>query len=344
MTVTEEIKPSQVTASPTLRRIQRQVGRSVERVGLPAIFAVMIVIFSILRPSTFPTLANFQAIATAQSVVAVAALALLFPLVAGRFDISVGATVGASSIATASAMSRYHLPLVAAIVIGVGLGLLIGVANGVLVGYLGVNSLITTLGTSTILAGLIQQYTAGVPISSGLSTSLTDLSVHSVFKIPALFIIMLGFAVVVWFVLTRSVYGRYLTSVGSNETAASLVGLPVRRIILLSFIASGGLGGCAGVLQIAAQGNGNPQVGGISFLLPALAAVFLGATTIVPGTYNVTGSMIALFFVGTAVSGLALLGVQSWVTDVFDGSAVIIAIVLSSLLRRRRTGSLAPGQ
>ncbi len=195
-----------------------------------------------------------------------------------------------------------------------------------------------------MIGGIVQAYTKGIPISAGLSPSLTGLSNQLFIGIPVLFVLMLIIAAAVWFVLEQSVPGRNLASVGSSEKAAALIGLPVRRTVLLSFVAAGLLAGIAGVLQIASQGNGNPQVGGIGFMLPALAAVFLGATTIKPGTYNLIGTVIGLFFVGTAISGLSLMGVEPWITDVFNGLAVIIAVGLSAVFRRRRTGAAAIGQ
>jgi ribose transport system permease protein len=314
-----------------------------ERYGLVIIFVVVAVVFSILRPATFAQYANFRSLAIAYSVLAIAALALIVPLVAGRFDISVGANIGMSSIVAASAMSTFDLPLPLAVLAGVATGAVIGVVNGLLVAYLGVNAIIGTLGVSIVLQGLMNAYTGGIPISSGLDENLTRLSVALVAGVPTLFLIMLLVAVAAWFVLRQTPYGRYLQAVGSNLSAARLTGIPVNRIVFLSFVIAGALAGIAGVLQIAAQGNADAATGSITFILPALAAAFLGATTWKPGTYNVGGTIIALYFLGMVVSGLSLLGVKPWVTDVFNGAAVITAIVISAQLRRRRTGNAEVG-
>lgn len=310
-----------------------------ERFGLPVLFVLLIVIFSVQLPDTFATAANWRAIATSQSVLAVAAMALMLPLITGRFDISTGGIIGLCSIVTAAAMANFDLPLVAAIALALLTGLAIGAFNGLLVAYLGVNSIIATLGVSIILAGVVQAYTKGTPISSGLSPSLTELSASTLAGIPVLFLVMLAIGVVTSVVLNQTTLGRSMVATGANETSARLNGMPVRRIVLTSFALAGLLAGAAGVLQVAAQGNGNPQVGGIAFILPALAAVFLGATTLRPGTYNVAGTVLGLFFIGVAVSGLAIMGVQPWVTDVFNGAAVVIAVTLSAQFRRRRTGT-----
>ncbi|WP_236793736.1 ABC transporter permease [Amycolatopsis sp. GM8] len=314
-----------------------------ERFGLLLLFVVLIVVFTAARPDTFATAANFRSIAISQSVLAVAALALMLPLVGGRFDVSVGANLGLCSIVTATLMSKAGLPLPLAVLGAIVVGSLVGAINGAVVAYLGVNSIIATLGAGTVIGGLVTAYTKGVPISSGLSPILATISTQLVAGLPVLFVIMLVLALATWFMLTQTPFGRHLTAVGSNAAAARLTGLRVNRLVLLSFVGSGLLAGIAGVLQVGAQGNGDPTIGGLPFILPALAAVFLGATTWHPGTYNVQGTILGLFFLGTTISGLTLLGVQPWVTDVFNGGAVVLAIIFSAQLKRRRTGFLDIG-
>lgn len=322
----------------TRRPVASRLGAGAERFALPVLFMVMVIVFSVELPDTFATAANWRAIATSQSVLAVAAMALMLPLVTGRFDISIGANIGLTSIVTASAMSNYGTGLVGAIVLALLVGLLVGTLNGLLVAYLGVNSIIATLGMAIILDALVQAHTNGIPISSGLSPTLTDLSASTVAGIPVLFLIMLAIGGLTAVLVNQTTLGRSMVATGSNELSAHLNGMPVRRIVLASFAIAGLLAGAAGVLQVASQGNGNPQVGGIAFILPALAAVFLGATTLRPGTYNVAGTIVALFFIGVAVSGLAIIGVQPWVTGLFNGAAVVVAVTLSAQFRRRRTG------
>lgn len=276
-------------------------------------------------------------------MVAVAALALIFPLMTGRFDISVGGILGICSIGCAATMSSHGFALVPAIAFGLAMGLFIGLVNGCVVAYLGVNSIIGTLGTATVMAGLITAYTTGIPVTTGLSPTLTELGSKEIAGIPTLFLIMLVISAVVWYVLTQTPFGRQLAAVGINQRAAELTGLRVRRIVMLSFVLSGLFAAAAGVLQVGAQGSGDPQSGGIGFILPAIAAVFLGATTWTPGRFNVPGTIIALFFLGTTVSGLALVGAEPWVSEAFNGTAIVVAIALSVQFRRRRTGEVEIG-
>jgi ribose transport system permease protein len=317
---------------------RRTAWRIVEGYALPTAFLIMIVVYSLARPNTFASIANVQSILGNQAVVAVAALALIVPLVGGRFDLSVGSVVTVSATVTASAMSKYKLSLPVAILLALLFCAAIGVIVGFLVARLGINSLVATLGASTLLDGLVQLYTGGIPISSRLSPHLLSLSSDKVLGVPTIFLVMAAVAIVVWYLLMQTPYGRRLASVGSNAEAARLVGLPVAGTVWISFIVAAVLAGITGVLSVAEQGSANPSVGGIPFLLPALAAVFLGSTTIRPGRYNVPGALIALYFVGTNVSGLTLLGEGAWVEPVFVGSAVVVAVALSTFARRRRTG------
>ena len=327
-----------VVADRDAPREPRRIAGILERFGLPILLLLLVILFSSLLPATFPTQYNARAIGQSQSVLAVLAFALLFPLVCGRFDLSVGSNAGFIAVFVAGLMSRNDLSLVAAVAVGLLAGVAVGCVNGTLVAVFGINSLICTIGTGTVLGGLTLAYTDGIPISSGLSPTLTDLSLQSLAGVPVLTVIMLVFAAVCWLVFAKTVYGRQLRSIGSNEPAAFMTGVPVRRTVLLSFVISGFLGASAGVLQIALQGNGNPLSGGLPFMLPALAAVFLGATTLIPGTYNVPGTVLSLLFLGTAVSGLTLMGIQPWVTDVFNGSIVVLAVGFSAYFGRRRTG------
>jgi ribose transport system permease protein len=334
--------PARAPRTPARGRGRAAVDAA-ESYGLIVLFMAAVALFSILCPQTFAASANFRSIAVSGAVLAVAAIALVIPLVAGRFDISVGANLGLSSIVCATLMSDHHLPLVLAVIGGVVAGAIIGAVNGFLVAYLGVNSIIGTLGMSIVLGGVVEAYTGGTPISTGLSAGLVNLSLQDFAGIPVLFLLMLVIAAGAWFILRQTPYGRYLQGVGSNINAAKLTGIPVRLIVFGSFVLGGVLAGIAGVLQIAAQGNADPSVGTITFILPALAAAFLGATTWRPGTYNVVGTVIALYFLETVVSGLSLLGAAPWVTDIFNGAAVIVAVVLSAYLRRQRTGNTEVG-
>jgi ribose transport system permease protein len=143
----------------------------------------------------------------------------------------------------------------------------------------------------------------------------------------------------IWYLLGHTPFGRYLTSVGSNPGAARLVGLRVDWIKLSAFVLSGTIAGLAGVLLVANNGNGAPQAGSILDTLSALAAVFLGATAIRPGTFNIEGTIIAIYFVGFTLAGLEIAGAPTYVNDVFNGSVLFLAVIISTVIRQHRTGT-----
>jgi ribose transport system permease protein len=301
-----------------------------ERYALLALLVAVVVVFA-LTEHNFRTMANLRVILSTQSALLILALAALFPLIAGQFDLSVAAVMGTSSIAAAGVMSKNHAPLPLAIVVGILVGLVIGTFNGWLVTRLRVNSLIVTLGVATILPGLVDWYSSGLTIVSGIPQSLINLASGDLIGLPRSIYWVIPVVVIVWYVLTQTPWGRRLEAIGANQEAARLVGVPNDRLVLSSFVVSGGLSALAGVLSLAQNGSADPQTSLGSLLLPALAAVFLGATAFRPGHYNVAGTVVAVFFVAFSVSGLTLAGTAPWVNQVFNGAALIVAVTLSTL-------------
>lgn len=308
-----------------------------ERYGLVAVLLGVLLLFGIVN-STFFTVENWQVIGATQSVTAVLALAFLLPLVGGDFDVSVGANAIVGSVACAACTSKYGWPLATAIAIPIAIGLAIGWFNGVLVTRLRLNALIATLGTATVLSGLVIWYTDGVPISTGIARPLLDLGSETLLGIPWLAIVALVMCAVMHYVLTQTPYGRRLAATGSNRSTARLVGIRVRWTTMASFVAAGGLAGIGGILLVAQTGSANPTANGIATLIPALTVAFLGASAFRPGEFNVAGMLVALVLVTALVSGLALMGVADWVSPVCNGVALIAGVGLSAYFRAKRLG------
>ncbi|WP_246243646.1 ABC transporter permease [Amycolatopsis pithecellobii] len=316
--------------------------RLLEQFGLPLLLVAMIVVFAV-NPTTgavFSSEANINNILGNQAVTALVALAMVVPLVAGYFDLSVSAVTGLSNIAVAAIIGPYGLPIPVGIVIGLVIGALIGFLNGFLVAKVRLNGFVVTLGTYTFLLGVIAYYTHGALITSGIPPSFGDWTSETTLGVPRPFILLVIVAAIIWYVLAHLPYGRRLASIGSNEDAARLVGINTTRVIWTSFVISGVLAAAAGALQTSRGGAGDPTIGS-AYLFPALAAVFLGATAIKPGHYNVWGTIVGVYFLATSVSGLSLLGADVWVQPVFDGIALVLAVALSTLIARRRERNAA---
>jgi ribose transport system permease protein len=285
--------------------------------------------------STFPTAANLTNVVAGQSVIVVLALASLFPLVGGNFDFSVAAVASAVSVVVVSAMARFHLPLVVALCLGLLFSAIVGAINGVLVAYLQMNAFVTTLGAATLLGGGIQWYTHGTPIFEGISPALTNFGSEKWLGLPRVTYVVAFVVLGAWFAHRQTRAGRRLVAIGSNPRSAQLVGIRVAHLTFGSFVASGMLSGVAGILMTARNGTSAID-SGTTLLFPALTAVFLGATAIDPGRFNVFGTVFGVAVVAVSVSGLTLAGAADWINAVFDGAGLIIAVGVSTYLGRRR--------
>ena len=307
-----------------------------ERYALLLVWGVVIVVFGILRPDTFLTTSNFSTIFGSQAILVVLTLALLPPLTAGDYDLSVAATLTLSSMTLAILNVNHGWSIGTAITAALAVGLVIGVINGALVVLLGIDSLIVTLGTSTFIAGVVLWISNSQTIS-GVSQSLIDVVVVNRFLgVPLAFYYGIAVGLVMFYVFEYMPIGRRLLFVGRGRSVARLSGIRVVRLRWGAFVASGLISAFAGVLYAGTLGSADPT-SGLSFLLPAFAAAFLGATTIMPGRFNPLGSIAAVYFLVTGITGLQLLGVQTFVQQLFYGGALVLAVALSQLARRRDT-------
>jgi ribose transport system permease protein len=317
------------------RRSQFAPSELAHRYALIGVWIALIVVFSALRPDTFFTSANFESILGTQVVLVVVTLALLIPMTAGDFDLSITGTVGLSSMMVALLNVDSGWPIGIAILAALAAGVVIGLINGALIVYFELDSFIVTLGSGTILTGVILWISGSRTISGASQTLVQHVIVDSLFGIPVGFFYGIALCVVLWYVFDFTPLGRRLLFVGRGRSVSRLSGLRVGRLRLGAFVASGLISALAGVLSVGTSGAADPS-SAASYLLPAFAAAFLGATTIKPGTFNPWGSVIAVYFLVTGITGLQILGVASFVQQLFYGGALIVAVLLSSLAQRRR--------
>jgi ribose transport system permease protein len=309
----------------------------VERYGILVVWALVVVLFSILAPATFPTLANFQTILGTQAVLLIMTLGLLIPLTSGEFDLSVGATMGFAAIVVGFLNVQHGWPILAAAVAALVVGLAFGSLNAFLVIRLGVPSLVATLGTGTLLSGAGYGVSNSVTIG-GIAPGLIRFATTQVVGLPLTFFYGVLVCVAVWYVFDYTPLGRYLVFVGEGREVARLAGLRVDAIRAGSLIACAFIASVAGVLQAGVVGAADPG-GGASYLLPAFAGAFLGQTAIKPGRFNPWGTLVAVYFLVTGITGLELLGLSGWVQDVFYGGSLVLAVALGRIAARRRAAS-----
>ena len=302
------------------------------RVALPVILLLLVAAFSILSPTTFFTLANLSTVLNLQAVLAIVAVGLLLPLIVGELDLSVASNLGLGVILVTGLTSKQGLPLAVAIVASLVACCLVGLVNGLLVARVGINSLIVTLGMSTIIGGVVAAYTQGAVFYEGIPEALIAIGQGSVLGVPRPVLVAAVVAVVAWYLLTNTPLGRYLYATGGSREASRLCGVPVQAYTVGAFVGAGLMAGIAGVVQAGILGSGNPTVGP-PLLLPAFAAVYLGATTITPGSFNVWGTVLAVVTLQVGTTGLALLGAPFWIEPIFTGVALICAVAASRYLR-----------
>ncbi|WP_223124141.1 ABC transporter permease [Nocardioides marmotae] len=316
-----------------MRRNRR--AKRLEAGTLPLVWLGVIVIFSILEPDAFFSWSTASSLLASQTVLVVVTLALIIPLTTGDFDLSVAAVVGLSAVTIAILNVERGWPVGLAILAALLLGLIIGLINGALTVLLGIESLIVTLGMSTVVAGLTLWISDARTIT-GVSQNLIELVIRNRFLgIPLEFYYGLALAAIIWYVFAYTPVGQRLLVVGRNREVARLSGMRVGALRIGALAVSSVIAAFGGVLIVGTSGSAGPATG-LDLLLPAFAAAFLGSTTIQPGRFNPWGTMIAAYFLVTGITGLQLIGGRSFVQNLFYGGALIVAVAFSQILKLRR--------
>ncbi|WP_261555656.1 ABC transporter permease [Frankia tisae] len=286
-----------------------------------------LIVFSILKPAQFATWDNFSAILYASSVSAIIGLAMTVSFTAGEVDISVGAVMGVAAMFTAWAFG-HGWPTVAAVAGALAVGAAIGLVNAVLIVVARLNSFITTLGMITALGGVAYLIGDGKTLYEGIPASFNHLVSKRILNLPLVIFYTLALAVVLGYLISRTPFGRRLRATGTGREAAALIGVRTSRYITISLVLGATLAALAGVAQTAELQSANPSIG-TDFLLNGVAAVFLGALVSRRGQLNVWGTLLAVVMLRVGLTGLTMVGAPAWVPNVFNGSALLAALLIS---------------
>ena len=319
----------------TMRRNRPRLRFGFDRFSGLYLFALFVIVFGIWTPGTFLTMSTVKAVATQQAIPTIIALALLIPLSADTFDLSVGATVNLSTVIVAVLQTQDGWGMWPAIAAAVASTFAIGFLNGFIVVKLRVSSFIATLGMATVVTAVQEIVSGDNQPSPPTSTAWVDLSQRSVLGFQVVFFYMLVLALVLWWFLSRTATGRYLYAIGGNAEASRLAGIPVGRYRWGALTASATICGVAGVLY--ASQSGPSLTYGQALLLPAFAAVFLGSTQLEPGRFTVWGSFIAVYVLATGIEGMQLVTGVQWLNNMFNGLALIVAVAFAVWRQRRVT-------
>ena len=315
--------------------VGQRFGRWLPVYGLLILTLLLTALFSAILPQTFPTLLNLRSVISDKAIIALLSLAAMIPMAAGKIDLTVGYGIVLWHILAISLQTSLGLPWPIAVLIVLLLGVVLGMLNGLLVEVARIDSFIATLGTGTVIYALALWHTGGRQVVGVLPQGFLALNNTRVLGLPITGYYVVGFALVLWFVLEYLPIGRYLYAIGANPKAAALNGIPVGRYTMAAFVASGALTAVAGVLLASKLRIGQASVG-LEYLLPALVGAFLGSTTIKPGRVNVWGTMVGVAILAVGIAGIQQFGGSFWVEPLFNGATLLIAIGIAGYTQRRR--------
>jgi ribose transport system permease protein len=298
-------------------------------VVVPIVLVMLVIVFSLLKPASFFTIGNFQTVLTGQAVLLMVALCLTVVLAAGDLDLSIGGLIGFSGVMFGYLTAIHHFPWGIGLLVSVALGIIIGLINAMLIVGLGVNSLITTLAMGTLLNGVSSAVSKSETIGGlpYVMSSIVDKKFLGI-GIAFWYSIIIGF--ILWYVLHHTRTGRYIYFTGEGREAAKLAGVRTNKIRVIALVVSAIGASLAGLLLVGQTGSAQAGVGD-PYLLPAYAAVFLGAATIKVGRFNPIGTFLSVILLAIGTDGLQLFGLAAWVTDVFDAGILIVAVGFAAI-------------
>ena len=305
-----------------------------QRLSVPLCFVALFIFFGVLSPAAFLHERTLTSILGSAAPVVVLTIATVVTLRGGDYDLSVAAVMTLSSVIVGVLNIKAGMPIVPAMAVSIAMAVGVGLVNAFFCIVVGVDSFIMTLGMSTILAGI----TLWISNSNSYS-GLSDWLVHAVtnrdiLNVPFSFYVALAITIVVWLVFEYTSAGRRHLFVGKSREISKLNGIAVGRTRTISFLCCSVLSAVAGILYAGSAGGVDPT-SGLTLLLPAFAAAFLGSTTILPGQFNPWGAFISVYFIVTGITGLAILGLPTFVQSFFYGGALIVAVSLAQLGQSR---------
>ncbi len=332
--MSHEAVPSLPAARPSrdLPRALAFLG-DLERFGLVYVWLLLIIGCSLFVPSFF-TLSTFQIVLGSQATQIVLTLAVVVALLGGEFDLSVANVMAVTATAVVTLNTDYGWPIGWTILAVVAAATAFGALNAFISVRIGVPSIITTLGSGTLLMGASNGWAGSAP-RGGVDQRLVDLVSLDLYGLPLAIYATFAIGTALYYILEHTPVGRAFVFAGQNAEVARLAGIRVARMRAASLVWSAVLSAVAGILLVGITGASVPAVAS-GYLLPAFAGTFLGSTVIRPGRFNVVGVFVAIYFLVTGVTGLQLLGYTGWVNDVFYGASLVVAVVVTQLIAKSR--------
>jgi ribose transport system permease protein len=333
------------TVQPTPRARRRREPDESEILRLDQVFrrgfggipVLLLLAFALsLATDAFLTGTNLDNLGRQVSIYAIIAVGQLLVILTAGIDLSVGSVVGLAGVIAATAVieTTGALPVLWSVLLALAVGTLAGLVNGLLVAVLRMPPFIVTLGMLGIARGVTLLASGGRTIQP-LPPEFTALADGTLLGVANLTWIMLGITVIVAFLLRRTVWGEYVYAVGSSAEAARLTGVPVRRVLLSVYMASGLLAALAGVLLAARLGNGVPTAGE-GYELQAIAACVIGGASLFGAKGTALGALVGALVVGLLNNGGTLLGIDPFWLQIAIGALILAAVGVEHVRNLRR--------
>jgi ribose transport system permease protein len=311
------------------------------RAVLPIALVALLLGFAAVDRSVLSP-ANLLNIAQQTSYLALFAMAQTVVILTRGFDLALGPAVSMVSVGTALAMAGATAAghdqttvLLAGLGAGFGLGIACGLFNGMVIALLGVNPFVATLGSYNIAIGVATTLSAGRPVQ-GVPKLFSQLFYGgSIFGFPATISITLAIGIVLHLTLGRTVFGRSLYIIGTNPRAAAVAGLPVKRILIATYVLCSTLAALGAIMMTARTGSGEPNLGG-SLSLQAIAGAVVGGTSLAGGRGGVGTAVLGALFITILSNGMNLTRIDGYIQMVVLGAIVIIGVLLDRLRQERR--------
>lgn len=315
--------------------------------ALASLFALIVVFAS--TSEAFLSMGNGMSVALQVTSIAFLGLGATAVIITGGIDLSVGSVLALAGVANALAIKAG-----ASIPVGILVGLLVGgtcgAINGVFITRLKLPPFIATLGMMLVARGLALRLTDAQPVS-GLGKGFGTLGNGTLFRIenigangfpnvifpgiPYPVVIMIGLAIGLWMILSRTRLGRHIYAVGSNAEAARLSGVNVNRVTLFTYVLSGALAGLTGCVLMSRLVSAQPNEG-VMYELDAIASAVIGGTSLSGGIGSVSGTIIGAFTIGILRNGLNMLGVSSFTQQIIIGLVILLTVCVDQLRNRKR--------
>lgn len=299
------------------------------RYGIVVVFIALFLILVVTLPQ-FRTTANLRNVLQQNSVIGIIACAMTFAIISGGFDLSVGAGAALASVVAAKLMIEAGIPIgVAGALVA---GLIVGLINGLLIAYAGINPFVATLGTATVVRGLIYVATNATPFF-GVPKAITVVGLGYTGPLPNATWIFLVVALLLAFTLHQTRFGHYVYAIGGNIVAAAEMGIDVRRIKLAVYALVGVSAAVAGFILTSQTASGQPQAA-LNYELAAITAVIVGGASLGGGRGGMAGTILGVFLLGLVSNALNLYGVSAFWQPVATGLILILAVGIDSYSRR----------